>query len=139
MQSNVPFSIRKAIFYEQLRFSNCTNFLLDNSGLTEYFVEVKRDGNFWYTFVVEGIGVCFVSIIGCFCNLLAIYVVVKSFSGARNLPDRIRQKNQDIKSILIALALSDLLFLITEVAIFGLPAISQWYNTFVYPFILPKL
>lgn len=100
-------------------------------------IEVK-DMNSWYTFIVEGIGLCCVSIVGCICNLMAIYVVVKSFAS-EDLPDRIRQKNKDIKSILIALALSDVLFLVAELGIFGFPAISEWYNTYVYPFVLPKV
>ncbi len=72
---------------------------------------------------------------------MAIYVVAKTFNtdSTQDEPERIRQKNRDIKGILIALALSDLLFLITGFAIFGLPAASVWYNKYAYPYVLPKL
>lgn len=97
------------------------------------------DWHGWYAFLVEGMGFCTVSGVGVLCNLMAIYVVVVSFSENEDLPERVREKNKDIKGILIALALSDLLFLITGVAIFGLPSASAWYNLHAYPYVLPKL
>ena len=70
-----------------------------------------------------------VSFTGVLVNIFNIWFLAKERSRINFSPLFV--------NLLIALAAFDLLFLIVEIGIFGLPAVSNWYTTNIYFKILP--
>ena len=93
----------------------------------------------WFTFIVEGVLLTSVAIIGIICNCFAILLIVRSFTEDPSDAESstYQKKNREVKRMLIGLAVFDLLYLMMALSIFGLPAISQGYRNSVYIYILP--
>ena len=93
----------------------------------------------WFTFIVEGVLLTSVAIIGIICNCFAILLIVRSFAEDPSDAESstYQKKNREVKRMLIGLAVFDLLYLMMALSIFGLPAVSQGYRNSVYIYILP--
>ena len=93
----------------------------------------------WFTFIVEGVLLTSVAIIGIICNCFAILLIVRSFTEDPSDAESstYQKRNREVKRMLIGLAVFDLLYLMMALSIFGLPAISQGYRNSVYIYILP--
>ena len=92
----------------------------------------------WFTFIVEGVLLTSVAIIGIICNCFAILLIVRSFAEDPSDAESstYQKKNREVKRMLIGLAVFDLLYLMMALSIFGLPAVSQGYRNSVYIYIL---
>ena len=71
-----------------------------------------------------------VSVFGVLVNIFNIWFLLKERGKLDFTPS--------FGNLLIVLAVFDLIFLVFEIGIFGLPAISTWYKTNVYFKILPS-
>ena len=71
-----------------------------------------------------------VAVFGVFVNIFNLWFHIKERGKLDFTPS--------FGNLLIVLALFDLVFLVGEIAIFGLPAIFTWYRRNVYPKILPS-
>ena len=125
-------------------FTNETHFNLSVSGNESETVQKfsgvgEQDKVGWFTFIVEGLFLSTVAVIGIFCNCFAILLIVRSFSEAPDDAESstYQKKNREVKRMLIGLAVFDLLYLMMALSIFGLPALSQGYRNTVYIYILP--
>ena len=113
-------------------FDNATIFAISDDNSTNINASVNStDGDFepkpfpWFTFIVEGVLLLIISLIGCVGNVFSVLGL------ARN------KKTRSFTKLLIALAIFDLLYLVMGIAIFGMPALSEWYNQKIYIFIVP--
>ena len=132
------------LFVDYDLFTNETHFNFSVSGNESATVEKfsgvgEQDKVGWFTFIVEGLFLSTVAVIGIFCNCFAILLIVRSFSEATNDAESstYQKKNREVKRMLIGLAVFDLLYLMMALSIFGLPALSQGYRNTVYIYILP--
>ena len=78
-----------------------------------------------FSYIVEGILLLTISLIGCFGNVFAVLGL------ARN------RMTRSFTKLLIALAVCDFLYLVMGIMIFGIPTVSPWYKKSVYIYILP--
>lgn len=123
--------------------NNGTKFIADETSTMLSAIGPHRTNTF--TFVIEGVILTNISFLGTFVNVLAIILICKSFpvhdrqvSEDPRLMQRY-QRSKQIKKMLIALAIFDMVYLVMAIGIFGLPAMSLEYKKHVYIFILPYL
>ncbi|XP_040568874.1 FMRFamide receptor [Lepeophtheirus salmonis] len=79
----------------------------------------------WFTFIVEGILLTSVSIIGVIGNLLSIVLLLR------------QKMKKNFTNGLIILVIYDLLYLTMAIVIFGMPTISSKYRKKVFGYVLP--
>ena len=65
----------------------------------------------YFTFVVEGIFLTTIAVIGIFCNSFAILLIVRSFADDDVESSTFLKKNREVKRMLIGLAVFDLVYL----------------------------
>lgn len=97
-----------------------------------------------FTYIVEGILLTVVSLIGCFGNIFSIVGLAMNkrmplISSQVDNSGSSKQINGHLSftRLLIALAVFDFLYLFIGIAIFGLPVLSQAYKENVYVIIVP--
>lgn len=79
-----------------------------------------------FTFIVEGVLLTVISIIGIFGNIFSVMGLAKNKKSTRSFT-----------KLLIALAICDLIYLVISLIIFGFPTLSEEFKKNIYVFVLP--
>ena len=103
--------------------------------------EAFRQDTPMFTFVVEGVLLTLISVVGCVGNVFAVLGLARNNRAASaNSANSARSSwagTGSFANLLIALAVADFVYLMMGIVIFGLPVLSTWYAENVYVYTLP--